>query len=685
MGKAIVRHRCPAHGRLQRTPAAAVDITMNNPCRTLYLVVHGIGDPSSGETVREFARGLTCLGDSAASVEEVHWVPEPDPAGADDRTVRAFAVHLLRGDDRRGDLLAEVHWADLSRFPISLLGLAEGFFGVSFGLRYIAYQVVHGLDAPGAGLLRCLGRWSTALLVGPIAALSLLLLFLLLGAAVADWVEVGSFASSPHGDYAGAIACLVAVGVGVALASFLGRNQVLRMVGLSLTGSAGVVLGLALATRAFDPTRRVWGIPRLALLRDELERAGLPHGGIILHAAFCDMMVGLCLLGILLALALSSLVLAWLVLACPRVHARNSALVATLLPFLMVYGWGLVIPMAWAAIGRVLPGGAGFHTTLDVLLSLGTALLPCLLLILAAVGVTTLIVFSLWWRRRVRLGRAPDIRQVADDGARLIVAPWLLGVIALGYAFFVTISLSGYIIPGLSGLEPFGWSGRLRERIDPFMGPILAFSAAALPLLLSQFVPYLRSGLDLIYDVINHFYFRFDAIPDARALARPDNPNFPVRRAIQHRLAASIAHLAEQFTGPDRPPCRLVVLSHSQGTMVAIDVLNDPRLDVAIGRFTSLRLVTMGSPFSHIYQHYFRHHYPELRHGHWETLSRRLGPRADGPAPWLNLYRVDDYVGRSIDESRTGLVENCPIRPRGHLGYWIDREVLGILSDHRIL
>ena len=62
--------------------------------RTLYLVVHGVGDPSPGETVREFARGLTFRGEPMTAVEECHWLPEPDPAGGDGRTARVFPVHV---------------------------------------------------------------------------------------------------------------------------------------------------------------------------------------------------------------------------------------------------------------------------------------------------------------------------------------------------------------------------------------------------------------------------------------------------------------------------------------------------------------------------------------------------------------------------------------------------------------
>jgi hypothetical protein len=101
--------------------------------RTVYLVIHGVGDPDPGDTVRELARGMTYHGAATAVVEDRLWLPEPDPAGLDDRTARAFPVPVLRDDANRREL-AEVHWADLSRFPVSLLGFVEGAFAVLFGL-----------------------------------------------------------------------------------------------------------------------------------------------------------------------------------------------------------------------------------------------------------------------------------------------------------------------------------------------------------------------------------------------------------------------------------------------------------------------------------------------------------------------------------------------------------------------
>ena len=295
----------------------------------------------------------------------------------------------------------------------------------------------------------------------------------------------------------------------------------------------------------------------------------------------------------------------------PQKQSRSSALVATLLPFLMMFGWCLVIPVAWAVIGRILPGSAAFDRTYEVLLLFGTPILPFELVILAALATSSALVLVRWLTRRTRLAGTPDLRRVADDGARLIVAPWLLGAIAVGYVFFEAVTLTGYLSALMKLPEP-DWLKAMRSWLGPSSGPVLAFLAAVLPLLLSQFVPYLRSGLDLIYDVINHFHFRFRDIPDPRTLTRADDPDFPVRHAIQHRLSAALAHFAGRLAGPDQPPCGLVILSHSQGTVVAIDVLNDPAHNAAFGRSASVRLVTMGSPFSHIYQHYFRHHYPEL-------------------------------------------------------------------------
>jgi len=180
-----------------------------------------------------------------------------------------------------------------------------------------------------------------------------------------------------------------------------------------------------------------------------------------------------------------------------------------------------------------------------------------------------------------------------------------------------------------------------------------------------------------------------------------------------------LAHYRDNMT--ERP--ELIIIAHSQGTQVAIEVLNDPELAWLSNRFHSVKLVTMGSPFSNLYQHYFGHAYPALNSPYWATLRRRVDQ-------WVNIFRIDDPVGTEIDfepilrnsghlnsNQRTRTqgssdvvggwleetapyaeasscsdgecavtqtpiqVSNHPVGCRGHVNYWTDREVLDIVHD----
>ena len=94
-------------------------------------------------------------------------------------------------------------------------------------------------------------------------------------------------------------------------------------------------------------------------------------------------------------------------------------------------------------------------------------------------------------------------------------------------------------------------------------------------------------------------------------------------------------------------------------------------------------------------RHYFGHLYPGFSDRVWKPLHQTLDR-------WVNVFRIDDYVGLEIDfghlphseqqreamESQLapGQIElhftqcsNHPVGPRGHARYWSDAEVLEIL------
>src|SRR5690606_19018281 len=122
-------------------------------------------------------------------------------------------------------------------------------------------------------------------------------------------------------------------------------------------------------------------------------------------------------------------------------------------------------------------------------------------------------------------------------------------------------------------------------------------------------------------DVMNHFYFRATQVQDAvncdefdilESTLESGALYFSRRDAIHLRVKKTLAHFRDKLE--TRP--KLTLISHSQGTMIAIEVLNDPELAWLSSSFSEIRLVTMGSPFAHLYQHYFQHLYPQLEAEH---------------------------------------------------------------------
>jgi hypothetical protein len=679
--------------------------------RTLYVVVHGVGDPPLGKVAENFARGRTRTAGVTCLREEELLIPEDDYSGADPRTQRAFPVPV-RHDDAAGVTVAEVHWADLSRFSVSVLGLVEGFFGVLFGLRYIAYQALSKLDAPGVTWLRRLSRWITGILIGPAAAMNVLVLLLLAGSLIADQFVRGSFVVSPFGDVVAVVVCLVGIGLGVFVALWWGENQLLRTIGWWLVGNAVVVLVFAVVVWAGGPSHHewCWKSPLVEEWKKELDRPGGPRAklptdcsavasppsrqpwaGLLTTAVFANLLLG----GYFVALHIIALVSAVVYLRClwhakSRPEVRRAATVAFLLPFVMLFAWAVVVPTAWVGLEvgleKVFPGSPFLIAVYHALLVIVMPALAVMYSFTLVVGVVAVGVWLFWALRQWRLRRG-DWPALPDDGRRLLLAAtlqWVLGLLYVIVAIAVVCGFVGTVLK-LAGADAF------RNYLDDQLqfdkqSQNIAFVVGAVvgvgSLVLSQLVPYLRAGLKLVYDIINHFHFQYR---DADA-GRTGRELFRVRDAIQNRLRATLRHFAA------RPPApgvkwRVVIVSHSQGTVIAVETLNDgdPTLDVMLTAFGSVQLVTMGSPFTHIYQHYFRQHYPELNEAAWATLAARLRKPKSGGPQWVNVFRTDDYVGRVIDESRPHLVTNVPVNPRGHIGYWVDGEVLAVLEGHHII
>jgi hypothetical protein len=170
---------------------------------------------------------------------------------------------------------------------------------------------------------------------------------------------------------------------------------------------------------------------------------------------------------------------------------------------------------------------------------------------------------------------------------------------------------------------------------------------------LSRYAPWLRAPLDAALDVDNHFReFPRRAIPRAR---------------IFSRYVAVLKHVAAQDYE------RIVIVSHSQGTVITADLLRymkERAVDAAAkGRGDEvarlwrdvghkIMLVTAGCPLRQLYAARF----PEMYDWVLRDDGTTMGPVAAdiGVTLWVNVYTTGDYVGRWL-WSRTAHGAEYPI------------------------
>ncbi len=153
------------------------------------------------------------------------------------------------------------------------------------------------------------------------------------------------------------------------------------------------------------------------------------------------------------------------------------------------------------------------------------------------------------------------------------------------------------------------------------------------------FVKTFRSLVDVMLDIDN--YLR-ESPKDATPRAR-----------IAERYVSLLRHLAEWRDADGRPYDQIIIVAHSQGTVICADALRylntvpDRRLKAINDNTIPLRLFTMGSPLRQIYAQAFPHLYG------WITEKDIIDSESPDPRRltlqhWANVYCSGDYVGRNI-------------------------------------
>lgn len=608
--------------------------------------------------------------------------------------------------------LYELYWADFSRLRPGGIRALSALYQLFFHLTTLARDVVdHAAlatgHAPGFPLLQRLMAWTTWLLKLPAALIQLAMLLLVgfgaaalvpftqqsqvlsaggivlaaLFAALATLAWVRRAPGAQGLDARTAAALLAALGcllfAGIAQWATRGIDRMYFAAAALLLLVAGLLLVRRYARLVQDAP---WvGYPIMALtvlllflahplalspelpLSERMVLAALRSGEWLLAAMLVTWAV-------LVSVQSAALLQSW---RLSRRHAADAAIVATLttarlgtvastalFAALSLVLWSVLITLAGLALGDT-PGydprlfGAGYPSaanfleaqvksvgTLFTLLMVATALLALVALCALAPGLRDELA-----PRANRRGERLDA--AAPLGSERLGRWWswarraLLGRVA---GAVPVLALAGAALYLLFLLQRFGLHGTLGtgEGSESLVavGKWLAGGAVTLTALGARFTQTfgrMRVVLDAVLDVDNY-------------LRDPADGRSP-RASIFSRAAALLAELRA------RGYERIVIVAHSQGTVIVTDLLHwlrsRGRLEALLADEhdeRALALVTVGSPLRDLYAARFPllYRWMQPMPARFDDADARPDPAALGLAAWTSAYRSGDYVGRAI-------------------------------------
>jgi len=635
------------------------------PTDHLVMVIHGVGDPAPGETLSLFARSVAAADQPLSERQDVVWL---DEKSSDPNHVQRFATHIRKleiGGQRA--TLAEVFWGDLSRVRGGFVGAAFGLLEILFGLQYVAYAAARqkGLVVSA---MRWLGLVAAGILHGPVLAVTFCLALLTLTLSGSEMVWPESWRGVLWTQVLICVVCGIAISaasLGTRVTRHEGALQFWHWVNITAMFISGLMI-----------VKFFW----LNSLVPEMVVTSEIRPGLIWYCRVLVWMLALLWLAemfVVLALAAT-----WIAGLYRPAAGRRALHTAFLIPTMIIGFWGLILPLLWVTAAESMRRFLHLDDY-NLLFEQAAPMLGVQVIMAGVMGVISVFVVLRYasWRSSIFWLKSGMDR--GGDPPRLIVHQGLkfaAGVCAtIGVALIAILSVQQ--VRGVR-YEEFA-AGRMLFEANHYAVGILVPMIAPVCLLMFTLFPRVRPVLDIVLDVINHFHFRRTTIEDTI-----DNDEFDIREttfengtkyfarrdAIHARIKNALAFFRDHTEG--RPT--LTLISHSQGTMIAIEVLNDPELAWLSSNFSQIRLVTMGSPFTHLYQFYFSHLYPPLDTEHWQEFRGRV-------KRWINICRRDDFVGTRIDFPTSTMVpgleySNHSVGARGHMNYWSDVEVLDILQ-----
>jgi hypothetical protein len=617
--------------------------------------------------------------------------------GESDTLYQSTRVSLRRHADRKPVDLYEMYWADYSRLQPGGIRALSAAYQLMFHLSTLARDVVDqtSLATDGRGLLRVLQwlhAWCAWLLKGPAALLQLTMLLLvafgataflpmelrepvlriggivaavaLIGLALLAAQRAGGAAARVRAAIPAALGAFVCAAVAAAVVlledfdTIYFGTAVLLMVatgaallqrysrtvrGVRVVGYAALVYAVAMLVICAARVR-----PEVSSMYEWLLTAALNAGEYVFAALLSAMA--------LLVMAQIAALLAsfWLArdggrdVTASLITARIGMVVSTsLFAILSLLLWSVIAYVVGLALNEFdylpLLLGRGYRSASiffdGQIEDVGRLFTP--LVVLAAV-VGGMAVAALAPSLREEISPRDDEQSV--DWTQRLGRWWTGARKLLGSVFGVVVPVFG-IVGGLLYLlfvekKLFGVEGAL-EWFDQLNGDVLlmtgkwlaggAVTITALGARFTQTFGKLRVALDAMLDVDNYFQ---------------DPPNRrPPRAQIFSRFASLLDYVRS------RGYARLVIVSHSQGTVISADLLRYLNRTGRLHGFTGgmpLSLVTVGSPLRDLYATRFPFLYRWM--GGPPEAFAGASPRASDleAEEWINVYRAGDYVGRSI-------------------------------------
>ena len=634
------------------------------------VLVHGVGDTKPTKTVDAFLSTAHVTDPLINPSDEVgmRWLSDEAHSTAK-RQHRAFFPVALRYASRKGDkspnlnfVIAEVYWGDLSAIKDGRLNLCLGLIELVFTLRFVAYWAPASGDRSSKAMRFCVyvANWILCVLIAGAATHACVLVATLLWSS--SMKDVVKFTKPPQSFWSG-VGAVLSIVSGLVLLIMHQRRIPSRAWGwyygfLLICGFIGVIL---VGSGISDTQELI----RLAI--ETFQRLFIFFGVFAFLALLCA-----CRL--------------WR--ANPKLREAAEAGVACLYLQIAMSTIFLVLGVLIAIAGFVSPDDR------SKLLPLNELWMPFALEVGFAL-VFFVIYFGLylyrgWWFIQNCESAEKDYKEVLK-APRLIVNRGAIYVL-IGFSLVVSCLCLGITWPEWFPWIPFA---RLLKENDVWAFCIVALSAPCGTIIVALFSRELSGVLHVLLDIVNYFYHTNESIV---SVVESDGMNskgprtnsvalkYEIRTRVQNRFKKASGLLLSLKESYDS----VIVIAHSQGTIIAIDALRtclecdsgeDKKIaDHLTGR--KLRLVTLGSPFTNLYQHYFPTQYPYLDREHWRKLIDLLAPVTseidERSRPWLNIYRIDDYVGTAIDHAR---IRNNGMPRGGHLNYWTDPDVVAKIIE----